>query len=133
MVETTIADRPVDYDKPLSPELEAQIDAAYEAAKHAEPGPAVVKVEYLPDVRAVSVHVNTGQRILIPVEDMQHVSSAAPEQLQATEIIGSGYGIGFPVLDVFFSLAGLMAGRYGNRKWMEQLEAKRAAALKAAA
>lgn len=133
MADTGLEPVPADYDEPLSDELEAQIDAAYEAAKHAEPCPAVLKVEYLPDIRAVSVLVNTGQRILIPTEDMQYVSAATPDQIQEVEIIGLGDGIGFPAIDAHFSLEGLIAGRYGNRKWMQQLEAKRTAALKAAA
>ena len=110
-----------------------EIDAAIEAAGLAEPGPAVTKVEYLPGIHALSVHVNTGQRLIIPVEDMQYASAATPEQLRLTEIVGLGDGIGFPAIDAHFSVEGLIAGRYGNRKWMEHLEAKRAAALQAAA
>ncbi len=109
-----------------------EIDAAIEASRNAEPGPAVTNVEYVPEVRAISVHVNTGQRLLIPVEDMQYVSAAMPDQLRETEIVGQGDGIGFPAIDAQFSVEGLLAGRYGNKKWMEQLEAKRNAALKAA-
>lgn len=110
-----------------------EIDAILEASQDAEPGPAVTKVEYLPAIHAVSVHVNTGQRLLVPAEDMQFVSEASPDQLHETEIVGRGYGIGFPAIDAHFSTEGLLAGRYGNRKWMEQLEAKRAAALRTAA
>ena len=110
-----------------------EIDAALEAAKHAEPTPAVTKVEYLGELCAISIHVNTGQRLLLPVEDMQFLNTARPEQLYETEIVRLGSGIGFPVLDAHFSVEGLLAGRYGNRRWMEQLEARRAAALKAAA
>ena len=112
---------PADYDEPLSDELEAQIDAAIEAAKYAEPSPVVTKVEYLPEVRAISVHVNTGQRLLIPVEDMQYVSTATPEQLQETEIVGLGDGIGFPAIDAHF------LGRWIDRRKIRESQVDGAA------
>ena len=133
MTETNQENQPLDYDQPLDDELEAQIDAALEAAKHAPPSPTANKVEYLPSVHALSLHINTGQRLLLPIEDMQHLSSASAEQLHSAEIIARGRGIDFPALDVQFSVEGLLAGRRGNRKWMEQLDARRAAALMAAA
>ncbi len=119
--------------EPLSPEIEASIDQALEDAKYVKPGPAVIQVNYLPGINAVAVHINTGQRLLIPAEDLQYVSSANPMQLEETEIVGRGEGIGFPELDAHFSLKGLLEGGYGNKKWMEKLEAKRAASLTAAA
>lgn len=118
--------------EPLCPELEEQITQALEDAKYAEPTPAVVHANYLHGLNAIAVHINTGQRLLIPVEDLQDVSSATPEQIQDIEIVGRGNGIGFPAVDAHFSVEGLLAGRYGNRKWMEQLGSRRATALKAA-
>jgi hypothetical protein len=34
----------------------------------------------------------------------------------------SGFALGWDKLDVHFSIAGLMAGRFGNKKWMEELK-----------
>ena len=127
-----VADTPGE-DRPLSPDLEAEIDRALAEAKDAEVMPAVTQVQYLSRIHVVSLRINNGQRLLIPAEDMQFVSAAEPEQLREAEIIGYGTGIGFPAIDAHFSTEGLLAGRYGNKKWMEQLEARRAAALEAAA
>ncbi len=110
-----------------------EIDAAIQAANHAPPEPLATRVEFLPALRAMSVHLNTGQRLLLPVEDMQYLSAATEDQLHDAEIVGVGYGIGFPKLDAHFSVEGLLAGRYGNSKWMKQLEKKRVDALSNAA
>ncbi len=131
MVDTAQEHQPTEYDQPLDDRLEAQIDAALEAAKHTPPSPKVTRVEYLPLFQAISFCINTGQRLLIPIEEMQHLSSASGEQLSQVEIIGLGHAINFPAMDMQFSVEGLLAGRRGNRKWMEQLVAKREAALKA--
>ena len=128
-----VVSRPANYDEPLSPELESEIDRALAGAQDAEPGLAITHVAYLPEMHAVSVQINNGQRLLLPAEEMQHVNMATPDQLREAQIIDPGYGFGFPALDVYFSVDGLLAGRYGSERWMQQLEAKRAVALKAAA
>lgn len=121
------------YDEPLSDELEAQIDAAFECANHGPALPAATSVRYLPEIHAIAVQVNTGQRLIVPIEDMQTVNEASPDQLRLVEVLGFGSGIDFLALDVQFSVEGLLGGQYGNRKWMQALAKRRRDALRSAA
>jgi hypothetical protein len=132
-MDSLINSRDVADDTPLSPELEAQIDGAYEAARSAPPAPAVYQVEYLAGVRLLLLHLKSGQRLVIPIEELEDLAGIPEEKLSHTELLASGTWIHFPEFDGNLDVPSLVAGTRGSKKWMEQLEAKRSAALKAAA
>ena len=116
-------------DEALSPELEAQIDAALEAARNAPPLTAAAKVEYLPGVRILIVHLKSGQRIPLPVEDLQELAHATDEQLSELELLGPGTGIHFPKFDGNLYVPYLVQGSRGSDRWNRELEEKWAAAM----
>ncbi len=120
-------------DEALDPEVEAQIDAALEAARNAPPSHAATNVEYLVEVRILIVHLNNGQRLLLPVEDVQELADATDEQLSEIELLGPGTGIHFPRFDGNLYVPYLVEGSRGNDRWERELEEKRAAAMLSAA
>ncbi len=112
---------------------DAEIDAAIEEARYAPTPPAATKVEFLRSVRLLLLELKSGQRLAIPVEDLEELANATDEQLATIELLGPGTGIHFPEFDGNLYVPYLVEGSRGSKRWMEQLEAKRAAALKAAA
>ncbi len=118
--------------EPLDPELESQIDAALEAARHAPPAPSVRAIEYLPGIRILLMHMKNGQRIPLPVEDVEELAHATDEQLSHFVIEGGGLMVHFPDFDGNLDVPFLAEGGRGGQKWTEQLKAERSAALTAA-
>ena len=110
-----------------------QIDAAIAETAHVPPPPAAAKAQYLAGVRLLLLNLKSGQRLAIPVEDLEELANATDEQLATIELLGPGTGIYFPAFDGNLYVPYLVEGSRGSKHWMEQLEAKRAAALQAAA
>ncbi len=115
----------------------AEIDAALARARRHDSEPRARTVEHIPNLNLLIVALSNGRRLVLPIEDVQGLGTATPEQLQNYELLGGGTGISFPALDVDLYVPALIEGIYGNRRWMAQLgrqggraktEAKRRAA-----
>ncbi len=108
---------------------DAEIDAALaRGKKFVETNPHAVSVEYAEDLHLLIVHLSNGLRLALPVENLQGLEKATPEQLRRPELHGLGFGFGFPDLDADFYVPALIEGVYGNRRWMAQLGRKGGAA-----
>jgi Protein of unknown function (DUF2442) len=103
---------------------DAEIDAAIERAGTLHQGPLARIVKHLPGDNLLIVELNNRRRLAIPIEDVQGLGEATPEQLKNYELLGEGSGISFPDLDVDLSVPALMEGVYGNRRWMARLGKK---------
>ena len=110
-----------------------EIDNAIAEAKNTPGPPAAMKVEFLPEVHLLLLHLKNGQRLAIPVEDLEELAEATDEQLATIELLGPGTGIHFPAFDGNLYVPYLVEGSRGSKRWMEQLEAKRNAAVLQAA
>ncbi len=126
--------------KQTEADFDAQIDAWY--AKYGnEPEddnePRADFVDFDHEKRLMIIRLVNGRRVVIPVEDIQGLSHATPEQLDQWGMHGEGFGMEWPGLGVAYRIGGLLEGLYGNQLWMEELrrrggasksEAKQAAA-----
>ena len=117
---------------PMSTELEAEIDAALEAARLAPPSPMVKSIEYLPSSRILLLRLKSGQRLPLPVEEVEELAGATDDQLTHYELLGSGTWVHFPDFDGNLDVPFLVAGGRGGPKWTQQLEEQRSTALLAA-
>lgn len=103
---------------------DAEIDAAFERAKDLIGEPLAVNVQYDSKLRVLVVSLSNGRRLAMPVENLQGLESASPEQIRMYELVGRGTGIHFPALDADFYVPALIEGVYGNRVWMSELGRK---------
>lgn len=103
---------------------DAEIDAAFERAKDLVGEPLAVNVQYDSKLRVLVVSLSNGRRLAMPVENLQGLESASPEQIRMYELVGRGTGIHFPALDADFYVPALIEGVYGNRVWMSELGRK---------
>jgi hypothetical protein len=69
----------------------------------------------------VIVELKNGVVFMVPVQLIQGLAGAAPKLLTQVEMDGRGYGLNWEELGVTLSVPGLLAGIYGNVKWMEEL------------
>jgi hypothetical protein len=97
---------------------DAEIDAALERAKLLDGEPVARMVEFFGDLNLLIVGLSNGRRLVLPVEEVQGLGGAKPEQMRRYELLGGGTGIHFPELDVDLYVPGLIEGVYGNRRWM---------------
>ena len=68
-----------------------------------------------------------------PPELAQGLESAADDQLAQVEILGAGYGLHWPALDVDLSVPGLLSGLFGTASAMARQGGRSTSSAKAAA
>ena len=110
-----------------------QIDEAIAAALREPDLPAARTAQYLSEPRLLLICLKSGQRMAFPVEDLEDIKGATDEDLMEIELHGPGTAIHFTRFGHGVYVPALVEGIYGSQKWMEQLEAKRAATSRAAA
>jgi hypothetical protein len=99
-----------------------QIDSAIaRARKFGTKDPRVVRVEYEAKEELVSLYFADGLRISIPRMQLQGLERANQSQLSKIEIVGNGSGLHWPLLDVDHYVLGLLAHRFGSKRWMNEI------------
>ena len=68
--------------------------------------------------RRVIVELTNGCTFAFPADLAQGLDGAADADLAAVEILGNGYGLHWPSLDVDLAVPDLMAGLLGTRSWL---------------
>ena len=71
--------------------------------------------------RCVVIELNKGSTLCVPVDLLQGLTGASLKDLARIEIPNPGCEIEWPALDQQFTIQGLLAGRFGTRRWMEDL------------
>ena len=71
--------------------------------------------------RCVVVELNKGSTLSIPVNLLQGLAGASPKDLSKIKIPNPGCEIEWPALDQQFTIQGLLAGRFGTRRWLAAL------------
>lgn len=112
---------------------DADIEAAYRRSDEqlaAEPLAAGVRYDGVGDT--VTVEMNNGAALVIPRRLMQGLQEATTEQLKRGLVAGQGTALAWPELDADFTVASLLHGIYGGKRWMSEL-ARRAGATRSKA
>ena len=87
--------------------------------------PLAVDAIYDAQTKHVVLTLNNGARFEFPVELLQRVADATEVDRAKITIFGSGTSVDWPSVDMQFEVTSLLAGRFGNRKWMEELRRRK--------
>lgn len=90
------------------------------------------RLEMLTKPRALTARYDVGSGLMIielttdctftfPPRALQGLEQATDQQIADVEIMGMGLGLGWDELDMHFTVEGLMAGRFGTRRYMDSL------------
>lgn len=108
-------------------EILAQIPAARARAKEASrTQPRARAATFDAATRRVRIELKNGCAFEFPVDLAQGLRGVAAEILEQVEIFPGGRALRWHALDVDFSVPGLVAGRFGGKAWMRQLETEMA-------
>ncbi len=97
-----------------------QAQAATEQANHTEPRAIAAYYESIEGL--IIIRLRSGASFSFPPNIAQGLAEASPEDLAQVEITPRGDGLHWKTLDADFTIAGLLAGRFGTKRWMEQLQ-----------
>ncbi len=105
--------------------FEQQFDQAQAAAAQAnQTEPRAIAAYYNPDENLIIIRLRSGAQFSFPPDIAQGLSGASPDDLAQIEITPMGDGLHWEALDADFTIVGLLAGRFGTQKWMQQLNQK---------
>ena len=68
--------------------------------------------------------LSNGAEFSLPTHLAQGLAGAPAEALSRIEITPSGFGLHWPMLDTDLSVAGLLAGVFGNALWMREIASR---------
>jgi len=60
----------------------------------------------------------SGSAVAIPVSTVDGLVDATAAQIKAVKVVGDGYGLHWPALDLDYPVFELMAGCFDTRAWM---------------
>jgi hypothetical protein len=95
--------------------------------------PFAVAAHYDRRQHRVVVQLNTGLVVVFAPDVIEGLQDAKPRQLQEIEITPSGFGLHFPRVDADVYLPGLLAGKFGARRWMAAQLGQRGGSARSAA
>jgi hypothetical protein len=100
----------------------SQIDSALARPRQFDANdPRAIRVRYEGKEDLVSLYFADGFRISIPRSQLQGLEGANQTQLSKIEIVGNGTGLHWPMLDVDHYVLGLLAHRFGTKRWMNEI------------
>ena len=106
-------------------ELDREFEEATRRGQEAlEKEPRAASAYYDRESGRIVVDLLNGCTFMFPTELAQGLRGAAPEDLAEVEVDPYGLTLHWERLDADFTLAGLMAGIFGTRAWMEELRRK---------
>ena len=100
----------------------AEIDSAIARARQFEAGdPRVASARYDPKEDSIVLQFADGLKVSIPRKQLQGLEHADPSQLSKIELVGNGTGLHWPSIDVDHYVLGLLAHRFGTKRWMNEI------------
>ena len=116
------SEKPLTYD-----EIVAQIPAARARAKEADRiEPRARAATFDAATRRVRIELKDGCAFEFPADSCQGLRGVAADVLAQVEVYPRGVGLRWDALDIDYSVPGLVAGRFGNKAWMRQVESEMA-------
>jgi Protein of unknown function (DUF2442) len=97
-----------------------QAQAAAIQANHTEPR--AIAAEYDESAELMRIYLRSGASFSFPPGIAQGLAGATAEDLAQVEITPMGDGLHWKTLDTDFSVAGLLAGVFGTKRWMAELQ-----------
>jgi hypothetical protein len=106
-------------------EFERQYAAAVQRGKERlKTEPRAARAQYDAASRRVVIELLDGCVLMVPVDLMQGLRGATDEELADFELMPRGFDLHWKALDAQFTVAGLLAGRFGTKSWMAKLARK---------
>ncbi|MDX2214312.1 MAG: DUF2442 domain-containing protein [Oculatellaceae cyanobacterium bins.114] len=103
--------------------FQQQFEEAQSAATQANlTEPRAVSAYYDSTVGLVIIRLQSGAIFSFPPEIAQGLAGAEPDVLAQVEVTPMGDGLHWETLDADFSVAGLLAGVFGTKRWMADLQ-----------
>jgi hypothetical protein len=69
----------------------------------------------------VVVELTNGCTFAFPARRVEELETASDAEIADVEVVGAGFGLHWPSRDADLTIAGLMNGVFGTRKWMSEL------------
>src|SRR5579863_245801 len=99
-----------------------QIDSAIARARQFEAhDPRVIRARHETREDLVSLYFADWLKVSIPRKLLQGLERANQSQLSKIEIVGHGTGLHWPLLDIDHYVLGLLAHRFGTKRWMNEI------------
>jgi hypothetical protein len=111
----------------MADDLDEMFDAAeWRGRELAATEPRAKAARYDRETGRVLVDLENGCTFAFPARMAEGLEHASDDDLASVEILGSGYGLHWEILDVDLSIPGLLAGLFGSRAYMDRMRASRA-------
>lgn len=103
-------------------EFERQYQAGVRRGKEKmQTAPQAMSASYDRAANRLIVELKNGVTFMIPCDLIQGLRDASPDEIAEVEVMPRGMALHWEKLDQDFSVAGLMAGMFGNKTWMSEL------------
>lgn len=101
---------------------DAQIEAAEARGRTMfETEPRAVGADYDPATGRIVVELANGCTFAFPARRVEELEAASDSEIAEVQVAGAGFGLHWPSRDADLTIAGLMNGISGTRKWMSEL------------
>ncbi len=103
-------------------EFERQYQAGVRRGKEKmQSAPQAMSASYDREANRLIVELKNGVTFMIPCDLIQGLRDASPDEIAEEEVMPRGMALHWEKLDQDFSVAGLVAGMFGNQAWMSEL------------
>jgi Protein of unknown function (DUF2442) len=103
--------------------FQQQLEQARSAAIQANlTEPRAISASYDASTGLIMIRLQSGAIFSFPPEIAQGLAGAEAEALAQVEVTPMGDGLHWQTLDADFSVAGLLAGVFGTKRWMADLQ-----------
>ena len=81
-----------------------------------------VAIEYDQPSNRLRIELRNGVILLVPCDKLQGLADARSEDIKVMKLVSHGSAIHWPKLDVQLTVPFLLAGIFGTKEWMKELE-----------